>query len=145
MDKLNWCLKQKRGISLVDVKLHLRDSYMKDAEESLRVCAGLSGKWKVISGYYACYNALYSVLMGCGIKSEIHDCSIELMKLFDFSEEDIVFMNDLKDKRINTQYYLKKVVVESVDEIKDFIGKCKEISAGLSSGKIDEIRGILDE
>ncbi|MEA2003961.1 MAG: hypothetical protein U9O53_03295 [archaeon] len=49
----------------------------------------------MITAYYACYNALYSILMKCGIKSEIHDCTIELMDFFDFEAKDIEFITQL--------------------------------------------------
>ena len=66
--KINWCLKQKKGIKLVELKPHLSESYIKESDESLNVCSKLEGKWKLISGYYACYNAFYSLLMKAGIK-----------------------------------------------------------------------------
>ena len=143
MNKLDWCLKQKRGIELISLKPHLRDSYFKDAKDNLEICLKLKGKWKLITGYYACYNALYSILMMCGIKSEIHDCSIELMNLFDFSGEDIDFLKNLKENRIQTQYYLKKVLFENEEGVKDFVSKCKEILNGLSSSQIEKIREKL--
>ena len=37
--------------------------------------------------YYVCYNALYSLLVKCGIKCEIHDCNFKLMFLFDFDKK----------------------------------------------------------
>jgi len=140
MDKLNWCLKQKRGVELISLKPHLKNSYIKDAENSMEICSTIKGKWKLITGYYACYNALYAILMMCGIKSEIHDCSIELMSLFDFSEKDVSFLRGLKKDRIQTQYYLKEVLFENEDGVKDFVVKCKEILDGLSSSKIEKIR-----
>lgn len=34
-DKIRWCLKQKSGISLIELKPHLSESYMKEADETL--------------------------------------------------------------------------------------------------------------
>jgi uncharacterized protein (UPF0332 family) len=143
MGKLSWCLKQKRGVSLIEIKPHLKESYLKDAEKSLEVCLNLKGKWKLITGYYACYNALYSILMACGIKSEIHDCSIKLMDLFGFSKQDIEFLENLKEDRIKVQYYLKEIPFKDEAKAKNFIVKCKEILEILSSSKIEEIRNKI--
>ena len=143
MVSLRWCLKQKNGIELIEPKKHLVDAYIDKARDDLKVCRNLEGDWKLITGYYACYNALYSVLMKCGVKCEIHDCSIELMKLFDFSKKDIDFMKKLKSKRIDVQYYLKKGTIEDL-LIKKFIVRCKEILENLGDVEINKIRREID-
>ena len=109
MVSLNWCKKQIHGVELIESKVHLSESYLEEAHDSFEAFLKNDGKWKIITGYYACYNALYSILMKCGIKSEIHDCSIKLMELFSFTEAEVEFMGSLKKKRIDVQYYLKKV------------------------------------
>jgi len=143
MDNFEWCKKQERGISLVEKSSHLSDSYLKDAYGSFDACLKIEGKWKVITGYYACYNAVYSILMKCGIKSEIHNCTIRLMEFFKFSKEEIKFLEKLKIERINAQYYLKKVRLPKVLEIKKFISKCEFIRSELNDNQIEEIRGKL--
>ncbi len=142
-DKINWCMKQKRGISLIDAKPHLSDSYIKEADDTLENVLVTKGKWKVITAYYACYNALYSILMKCGIKSEIHDCSIELMNFFDFDAKDIDYIRKLKQDRIQVQYYLKEIRLDDEDSVKRFILKCKQILNCLSSPEIEDIRKSL--
>ncbi|NOQ38385.1 hypothetical protein GQ472_05860 [archaeon] len=144
-DKIRWCLKQKRGISLIDAKPHLSDSYIKEADETLDNVLVTKGKWKVITAYYACYNALYSILMKCGIKSEIHDCTIELMSLFDFDASDIEYFGKLKQDRINVQYYLKEIQLEDTDDVKRFIVKCKQILNRLGSSEIENVRESLKQ
>jgi len=139
-NKIRWCCNQDKGISLIELKPHLSESYIKEADQTLETVLNVKGKWKVITGYYACYNALYSILMKCGIKSEIHECSIELMELFGFSNDEIDYMRKLKEDRIQTQYYLKEIFLKDEKEVKRFILKCKEILNGLSSNKIEEIR-----
>lgn len=57
-DKLKWCIKQNKGISLIELKPHLSNSYMKEADDTLENVFRAKGKWKVITAYYACYNAL---------------------------------------------------------------------------------------
>jgi len=143
MVNLEWCKKQIRGIELIQRKEHLSRSYLDEAHESFEAFLKNEGKWKVVIGYYACYNSLYSILMKCGIKSEIHDCSINLMGLFDFSLEEIEFMKDLKKKRIDTQYYLKEVGQVSLEKVKKFILKCESILSELNEDKIRSVREKL--
>ena len=143
MVDLEWCKKQSRGVSLVDRNLNLSGAYFKDAYDTLKVCLNSEGKWKVITGYYACYNAFYAVLMKCGIKSEIHECTIRLMGLFDFSSAEIEFIENLKRDRIQGQYYLKDANLEDVSSVKNFVLKCEEISDSLNQDKITELRGRL--
>ena len=140
MTKLEWCLQKKKGTQLIEQKPHLSKSYMNEADETLENAITATGKWKVITAYYACYNALYSILMRCGIKCEIHECSIELMALFDFTNEDIDYMRKLKEDRIQAQYYLKKIELENEEDIKRFILKCKIILHHLDSERIEQIR-----
>lgn len=139
-EKLTWCIRQNKGIRLIELKPHLSKSYMNEADETLENVFAAKGKWKLITAYYACYSALYSILMKCGIKCEIHDCTIELMSLFDFTEDEIDFMADLKDDRIQAQYYLKNLRLKSENDVKAFILKCKTVLNGLNSEKIDFIR-----
>ena len=71
--KIIWCLRQKKGIEITETKPHLAELYIKEAEETLENVRTTKGKWKVITAYYSCYNALYSILMKSGIKCEIND------------------------------------------------------------------------
>jgi len=70
--------------------------------------------WIATTAYYARYFAFYAVLQKYGIKSEIHDCTISLMKLF--VEENIIeehFYTELllaKDLRVDTQYYVGREI-----------------------------------
>lgn len=143
-NKLRWCMKQKKGIALTETKPHLSDSYMREADDTLENVLVTKGKWKVITAYYACYNALYSILMKCGIRSEIHDCSIELMTLFDFEESDIKYIRTPKQDRIQVQYYLEKIYLEDENNVRKFIFKCKQILNDMNSSKIENTRKLLE-
>ena len=143
MVNLSWCKKQKSGIELTSLKIHLAESYLKESKENLDVCLKLKGKWKIIIGYYACYNALYSILMKCGVRSEIHDCTIKLMDFFDFSKEDKVFIENFKKSRIKSQYYLKEEKPIDDRNTKLFILRCRTIYNNLSNKEIKEIRNKL--
>jgi uncharacterized protein (UPF0332 family) len=143
LGKIKWCMCQKKGIELIDLNLNLSKAYIDEADETLENVFLAKGKWKIITSYYACYNALYSILMKSGIKSEIHECSIELMYLFDFSEEDVIFLKNLKEDRIKVQYYLKKINLKDECKVKKFILKCKIILNDLNNQKIESIRKLL--
>ncbi len=143
--KISWCLKKKNGIEIIEIKQHLSESYIKEAEETLENMFATKGKWKVIIAYYAGYNALYSILMRCGIKCEIHDCTIELMDLFGFDKKEIIHIKKLKDDRINTQYYLKDIILKDEIKVKEFVSKCKKILSSLNSQKIELIRNQIKE
>ena len=139
-NKLRWCLKQNKGVSLIELKPHLSSSYIEEADETLENVLSAKGKWKLIMAYYACYNALYAMLMKCGIKCEIHDCTLELMPLFGFGADDIGYIRQLKDDRIQAQYYLKDIALDDESAVKRFVLQCKTLLADLDSGKIESIR-----
>jgi len=143
LKKIKWCLKQKKGIKIIKPNTNLSNSYLKDADETLENLSTVKRKWKVIIGYYACYNALYSILMKAGIQSEIHECSLELMKFLDFRDNSVIFLKDLKEKRIKVQYYLKEIALESEKEVKEFVLECKTILKDLNSEKIEQIRNDI--
>lgn len=125
---LKWCLRQKKGIRMIEPNELIAEDYVKKSDNSLRMMNTVdSEEWRIVGGYYACYECLYALLIKVGIKSEIHDCSIFLMNFFDFNKEDINFMKRLKQKRIDAQYYLKNIKFTEEDKVKDFILKCKEI------------------
>lgn len=132
MVSIAWCLKQKDGIELIGPSDNLYDSYLKEATETLEQLLNTKGKWQVIMAYYACYNALYALLQKAGIKCEIHDCTIKLIEIIPgFSKEDMLFLQNLKQQRIQAQYYLKKEALQDAHLIKQFILKAKEIGRSL--------------
>jgi len=141
--KISWCMNQTRGIRLTEPKPHLSRSYMEEADDTLENVFSSTGKWKLITAYYACYNALYSILMKCGIRCEIHDCTIALMEFFGFTVSEIEYLADLKDDRIRAQYYLKDVQLKDEDDVKRFIIKCKSVLNDLDSEKINAVRKSL--
>lgn len=86
-----------------------------------------SAEWKTIGGYYACYYAVYAFLQRAGVKSEIHECTIACMPLFGFDDIDVRFLEDLKQERINAQYYVDRTYgAPQGDIVKRFVLRCKE-------------------
>jgi|SRR3989344_8676972 len=140
MEKLKWCLNQKNGIELVEPNENLSRAYSKDSDDDLIAMEATNGKWKIVTAYYACYHAFYSLLQKAGIRCEIHDCTLELMKFFDFNTDDLLFMQRLKSDRVAVQYYLEKNKPLDSSKIKAFILKCKNLSRNLTEDKIKHIR-----
>ena len=143
MDKIMWCLNQKKGIELVEPNDNLCEKYLNEAEQTLQLIGGNNNKWEVIMAYYASYHALYGLLMKAGIKCEIHDCTINLMDLIEGLEKnDKIFLSLLKEQRIQAQYYLKQERLKNLSEVKKFIFKCRELSEDLD---VELLRGKLNE
>ncbi len=143
MTKIAWCLKQKKGIELVEPNDNLSKAYFQDADDSLDVMREAKGKWKSIIAYYACYYALYAILMKAGLKCEIHDCTLELMAFFGFSQNQIEFMKKLKKERTDVQYYRKEPGELNHKKVAEFVMNCKEICSGLDHDLIIKIRGVV--
>ena len=142
-EKICWCLEKKEGIRLIELKPHLSESYIKESEETFETLSSTKGKWRVIHAYYACYNAFYSLLMKRGIRCEIHDCTLELMGLFDFKESEIEYLKTLKEDRKQNQYYLKSIELNDECAVGRFILSCKTKLNELNSAKIERIREEL--
>ena len=144
MDKIKSCLLQKKGIRLIKPNNNICNSYMLKSEESLEMVFIANNTWKIISSYYACYDILYALFQKTGIKCEIHDCSVELMKLFDLNEDDIIFMKELKQERILAQYYINKDVKEiDVSKVKSFVLTIKEKILNLQENDIKNIKTMI--
>ena len=126
MEKLEWC--KKKGLRFIEPSKIIAKDYFRKADEALKLTTETeSREWKAISSYYACYDALYALLQIAGIKSGIHECTIELMSFFGFSEETKEFMFYLKKQRENAQYYVNRPFsLADSAHIKKFVLSCKE-------------------
>jgi len=143
MDNLEWCSKQSKGIKLVEPNLDVAKSYLADAKRDFGLIDVNEPKWNIIKEYYVCYNSLYSLLVKCGIKCEIHDCTIRLMDLFGFENNFREKLIDLKKERIDVKYYLgnsKKDYISFAREVLEF---CEIKFLELNDLKIKEIRNKL--
>ena len=109
--------------------------------------------WISTTAYYARYFAFYALLQKCGIKSEIHDCTISLTH-FLFVDKELIeenFYNELqlaKELRVNTQYYVTGEV--DLDKLKKdsetarrFVLKMEEVIENLTKEQIKSIREKL--
>lgn len=154
---VSWCLKQKRGIKLEEPNDNLCKAYIEKAKSALNMLDSAIEKdeadWIATTAYYSRYFALYALLKKCGVKSEIHNCTISLMR-FLFVEEKMIeeqFYDELilaKDLRIDTQYYVteqidKEKLKTNSEKAKNFVLKIEEIIEKITEAQMSEIRDKL--
>jgi len=155
VNKIKWCLNVKRGVKLIRPNNNLSKSYTKKAEDSLlsmrvNLREGIKD-WASSAAYYARYHILYALFMKCGIKSEIHDCSIEIAKtIFSdlISNSWIKELEGAKIQRINLQYYTDRLVEErdleeNMETAGDFVMELKGIIDEIEPDYIERIRNKL--
>jgi len=154
MKKISWCKKQDKGIKLMEPNNNLSQEYFQNAEESMKVLRSIketkSNMWLATTKYYTEYFAVYSVLMKIGIKCEIHDCTIALIKFLE--DEKIMnkgiakILEEDKELRIDNQYYLKNKTVDiSFEKLSEFILLIKQTLNNLDNTKITELRRKIDK
>ena len=156
---VSWCLKQKRGIKLEEPNNNLCNVYIKKAKSALNMLSSATEKneidWVATTAYYARYFAFYALLQKCGIKSEIHDCTISLMH-FLFVEDKLInehFYNELlsaKQLRIDTQYYAteelnKEKLKTDSETARNFVLKMEEVIENLGEEQINSLRKKISE
>src|SRR3990170_3510912 len=115
-ENLIWCFKQKRGLRVTEPNQNLTKAYLKKAASALNTMTAAlqinEADWTATTAYYARYFALYALLMKIGIKSEIHDCTINVAKLLSKNGTLNPRLTDditkAKQTRIDTQYYVEK-------------------------------------
>jgi len=150
MISIKWCMKQKKGIKLVEPNDNMSSSYIKMAEESISVLDNVqkSNIWTATTSYYIFYYSLYSFMLKIGAKCEIHLCSIEFMKRFltnFYNKTDIDMMKKAFSARIDLQYYSDRpvdllAIWQSKSYCKDFFIKTKDTLSKITESQIDLIR-----
>ena len=113
MANINWCKKQKNGLTLTSPNDNLSNEYIKSAEETLLILNDIKDRsrmWLATTKYYCEYFAVYSLFMKLGIKCEIHDCTISMTGILEREGALPDGTHDRleKDKnlRIDNQYYV---------------------------------------
>ena len=101
-----------------------------------------SNMWVATQKYYTEYLLAYAVLMRLGIKSEIHDCTIEIVRLLE--KEGIIpfrfskVLEEDKQLRIDNQYFLKNIPVEyDPMQMRHLLLAIREVIDALSVEKIE--------
>jgi len=151
MGKINWCFSIKNGLQKVDPNKNLSNSYLSQAENSLSKVDELIKEndlvWASVRIYYAAYYSLYAFLQRIGIKSENHDCSINLVKKL-MNNEFVGNIDRLKKERIDAQYYLeigkKEEMLNFYNIAKEFYLKFKNIIVNISDDDILKYRIKID-
>ncbi len=155
MEKIRWCLKQNRGLKIIEPNENLSKAYILKAENSLKASVVLKNivEWEISSSYYSMYFSLYAILMKIGVKSEIHSCIIEFMKEFlkeYFSEEEVLLLEQAQKARVELQYYSVNNITEElynkiISRRTSFFIKCKEILKKINDFEIKKMRERLGE
>ena len=151
MGKIAWCRRQRGGLKLIEPSSDISDGYLKMAKDSLDVMNREKDKslvFGVSAGYYSLYYSLYAVMQKIGVKSEIHSCSIFFMKnllkeFYDLADVELVELSF--NLRNTLQYYVGRDVSQEKiiflwESAYSFYVKSRDIVAGLSEKKINEIR-----
>lgn len=156
-DNIKWCLRQKRGIKLEEPNENLSATYIQKAKGALNMLTAAMDQeeidWIATTAYYARYFAFYALLQQCGIKSEIHDCTISLLR-FLFVDGQMVeehFYDELvlaKELRIDVQYYVAteldtEKLKKDASTARSFVLKMEEVIDALAVAQIKEIRAKL--
>lgn len=150
MDKIKWCMQQKKGMELVEPSDNLREAYLIKADEALEVLRATDIRdWQLTTAYYTIYHSIYSLLMKIGIKCEIHSCTIEFTKRFlknHFTPDDFELIDKAFSARIDSQYYVNREVPDQnydliMKKTPAFLVKCKNIV--LEQKEIIEIRARI--
>ena len=151
-DRLKWCLKQGRGLELIEPNSDLAESFLEKAEIALEeIHNAKSREWKISAAYYAMFNAAYAILLRIGVKCELHICVIEFLQrlLQDyFSEEEGELFERALEARKDTQYYTNRDVPDPVFEeltqrAPTFLIKCKSVVSKLTEKEIKEIKKTM--
>ena len=154
---VSWCLKQKRGVKLEEPNDNLCTVYNKKAKSALNMLTSATKQdevdWIATTAYYARYFAFYGLLQKCGIKSEIHDCTLSLMR-FLFVEEELlqecfyVELKQAKDLREDMQYYVTEErdydkLKRDAETARSFVLKMEEIADTITKEQINQLRNKL--
>ena len=155
---LTWCFKQKRGIRITEPNQNLTKAYLKKATSALNTMTATLQineiDWTATTAYYARYFALYALLMKIGVKSEIHDCTINIAQLL--SNHGILhqkLVNDIaeaKQTRIDTQYYVatelnQKEIKQNAEKARKFVLEIEQTIENLTTEQLNAIRTRLKE
>ena len=153
--KILWCSKQNKGIKLVKPNDNLSDAYLKKSNNSLKSMNLNAGAelydWAVDAAYYARYHSIYALLQKCGIVCEIHDCSINLIRLlFDdkLSEGLLKELENSKKQRVDLVYYTNRLlsieeINKNIESAPKFMLTVEKIISELNVDDINKIRERL--
>lgn len=157
-DEIVWCLRQKRGVRLIEPNLNLTKAYLRKAVSALNTMTAAveigETDWITTTAYYARYFAFYALLMKVGVKSEIHDCTIALARLLArngiLSHTMVDDLSQAKQLRIDSQYYVESELSTSeikrnVEAARKFVLEIEKILENLTADQITNIRAQIEK
>jgi uncharacterized protein (UPF0332 family) len=155
-DGLTWCFKQKRGIRITEPNTNLTKAYLKKAKSALNTMTATlqinEADWTATTAYYARYFALYALLMKIGVKTEIHDCTINVAQLLAnhriLSQNLVNDITEAKQTRIDTQYYVatqlnQKEIRKNTEAARKFVLQTEQAIEDITPEQINTIRTSL--
>lgn len=157
-DNLIWCFRQKRGIRITEPNPNLTKAYLKKATSALNTMTAAlqinEADWTATTAYYARYFALYALLMKMGVKSEIHDCTINVAQLLAnhgiLRQSLVDDIAEAKQARIDAQYYVatelnQKEIKKNAETARKFVLEIEQTIENVTSKQINTIRTYLKE
>jgi uncharacterized protein (UPF0332 family) len=150
--RFDWCLKQAKGLKLIDRNENLMRVYLKKSRSALNMLNAAIEKqeleWILDTSYYAKYFAVYALFMKAGIKCEIHDCTVEALKILFVNEK--IIPEDIYDElersktlRVDTLYYNKEIGKTAIMQRADIAGDfCLGIERIINQIKDEQIEAI---
>jgi len=155
-ENLIWCFKQKRGIRVTEPNLNLTKAYLKKATSALNTMTATiqinETEWTATAAYYARYFALYALLMKFGVKSEIHDCTINIAQLLAnhniLSQKLVDEIEEAKQTRIDAQYYVanetnKNQIKHNAEAARKFVLEIEQKIQDITTEQINTTRTEL--
>lgn len=150
MKKIHWCKTQSSGIRFVEPSSNLYKAYIQKAKSALIMLSAAIEKdqleWIATTSYYARYFTSYAVLQKFGLKCEIHDCTITLLKFLttqQFADQ----LDKAKDDRIALQYQIQnhpdeKNIIKRAKKAYDFVVQLTEYTQNNESNIRQKIHKI---
>ena len=134
------------------------EAYLKKATSALNTMTAAlqinEADWTATTAYYARYFALYALLMKIGVKSEIHDCTINIAQLLAnhgiLHQKLVDDIAEAKQTRIDTQYYVEteisqKQIRQNAETARKFVLEIEQTIENLTNEQINAIRTWLKE
>jgi len=152
----SFCLKKAGGLNLISSNDRLTEVYKRKSRSALNMLESAKQKqeedWILDTSYYAKYFIIYALFMKCGIKSEIHDCTIFGLKSL-FVEENIITeeiykeLKNSKELRVGALYFDKDFgmneILKRANIAPDFCLNVESIIERLTPEEINKVRNKL--
>jgi uncharacterized protein (UPF0332 family) len=154
-NKLAWCLKQAKGLKKINPNKNLVQAYLKKSRSALNMLDAAIEKeeleWVLDTSYYAKYFVIYALFMKSGIKCEIHDCTINALRVF--VEQGLIpleiydELEKSKELRVNALYYNKEFGKEEImlraKKAPEFCLKVEEVIKKINEEELIKIRNRI--